>query len=124
MEEFESRQMIREEIEKLSPEGRAAMGIPESLSWEGMGVKAKVAGDKVASAVLIVGAALAIVYFLHQHEGKSAKASENTQAEVREVKEEIQSLTFVLTLSEEERKKLRLDMPSSLRARTRGRDQQ
>lgn len=84
----------------------------------GWGLKAN--GSMVSVVVIIVGCAVAGLYMLREHDMQAKARSENINRQVGELKDAIEAQTYVLTLSEAQRKELKLDMPETLRRKVRG----
>ena len=122
--EAEQRRLIKEALAAMTPEDRAAMGIPESLGIEGMGWKLRASGQSLAHVVLLILVAGFIGYMVWDHDRRNveraaavvAASKEIAQKQV-EVKEGLAEVVYVLTLGEADRKALRMDMPDSLRKR-------
>jgi hypothetical protein len=127
--EAEQRRLVLKALASLTPEQKAAIGVPDGLGVEAPGGwKLKATGSPVIAVILVVVAVFLIVAALHKHDADAASHSAMIKGEVGTVRQEVHTLsdrieetTYVLTLSDDERKKLKLDMPESLRKRT-GRD--
>jgi hypothetical protein len=120
--EEEQRRLIREAVMSMPKEDREALGL------EGMGWKLKATGANVTAVILVAIAVAVVAFMVRDHDVRAAERSAHVEAEVKTVRGEVQSLagrmeetTYVLTLTDDERKRLKLDMPESLRKRT-GRD--
>lgn len=79
----------------------------------GWGVKAN--GSMVSVLVVIVGCAAAGLYMLREHDLQAKSRTEVINKQIVELKEAVETQTYVLTLTEVQRRELRLDMPESLR---------
>lgn len=80
----------------------------EELNVQGFGVKAKVSGADLKIFVLILIVAGVLAYFIWDHDRRD---TEHLTAMLNSVQE----LTYVMTLTADERKELQLGMPDSLR---------
>lgn len=95
-----------------------------SIEAEAGGVKVKATGERVATYVLvsIIGAVFAWAALKH-HDGTETNHRE-VQQNHREVKEALSEVTYVLSLSQERRERLRLEMPDSMRRKVRQGDRE
>lgn len=75
----------------------------------------KAGGSVVVIIIAIIVAAGLGLYMLREHDLKAAEMSNDTKKQISDLKEATNEQTFVLTLSEKERRDLRMDMPESLR---------
>lgn len=89
-----------------------------------MGFSLEAAGTKAVAVVLALAATGLILWQLERHEAKSDQNHRETKESLRESKEAISEIVYVLTLPPEKREGLRLDMPDSLRRKARRADQQ
>lgn len=79
----------------------------------------KARGDVVVL-IIVLAIGFGLIYWrLDQHNNVGSARVVTIQTEINALKDTIQENTYVLTLDEKERKSLRLDMPDSLRKRTR-----
>lgn len=94
----------------------------DEVEFDGFGIHGKARG-RVAAAVLIPLLACAgIAYLLREHSVQSAHATEEQTKAIKEIadkqdqlREKTDEVVYVLTLDEQQRKGLKLDMPESLR---------
>ena len=94
----------------------------ESLSLEGMGFKGSVSGDKLIYVALIIIVGLAIAYMVRDHDMRAQERASQLIAQDRhlldgqkKLEETVGEVAYILTLTEDQRKSLKLDMPDSLR---------
>lgn len=76
------------------------------------GVSVTARGDRTATAVLVAVIGVALIYLVFMHH-------QSTEAALKKIEESLNNNTYVLSLSQERREKLGLDMPESLRIKTR-----
>lgn len=62
-------------------------------------------------------------YITYSHAEEQKQEQKQTVMELKETKQAIREMTYVLTLPQDKREKLRLDMPRSLRERINSRDE-
>lgn len=89
------------------------MNTEDSLEVQGpMGIKATAKGERAAAWLLAIvcTAALSLLGFRHH---------DSTEANHREVKESLSEMIYVLSLSPEERARLNIAMPDSMRKKVR-----
>lgn len=118
--EAEQRRLIREAIDGMTPEQRAAAGV-ESLAIEGAGIKAKVTGDRLVYVLLCLLVAAALSYLIIEHDKSTRAEMVKNSSAIDRMADRMEENTYVNTLTEDKKKALNLDMPESLRKRT-GRD--
>lgn len=87
----------------------------EDMDIQGFGMRARVRGHDIIVVVLLVILFMAVGYLVFDHDKKSADRIETLTVGQQKVIDEVSALTYVMTLSVEERAKLKLDMPESLR---------
>ena len=76
-------------------------------------------GPIVLTVILVTVAVFAVLYSLRDHDqGMKAQVSSAT-VDIKLMAERIAEVGYILTLTEAQRKDLRLDMPESLRRKTR-----
>ena len=89
------------------------------LDWQGFGMRARVRGHDVIVVVLLVALFVGVGYLIFDHDKRSSdRVMRLTEAQERVV-DEVSALTYVMTLTQEERLRLNISMPESLRKRTR-----
>lgn len=89
------------------------------LDVEGFGLRARVRGHDIIVVVLIVLLFGAVGYLVWDHDHKNSERMTVLSAGQQRVIEEVSALTYVMTLTAEERAKLNLSMPESLRKKLR-----
>lgn len=82
---------------------------------EGFGMRARVRGHDVIVVVLLLVLFLGVGYLIFDHDRKSEERIGLLTISQQKVVEEVSALTYVMTLTAEERAKLKLDMPDALR---------
>jgi hypothetical protein len=87
----------------------------EQIDFAGFGMRTRVRGHDVIVVVLVVLLFGALGYLVHEHDLKSVKIVDELSLSQQKILNEVSALTYVMTLSPEDRVKLRLDMPESLR---------
>lgn len=88
------------------------------LSLSGSGANVKFLLLVFISTLLSVTA-----YITYSHAEEQRSQEKQTVQELKETKQAIREMTYVLTLPQDKREKLRLDMPRSLRERINTRDE-
>ena len=91
----------------------------EQFDVEGFGLRARVRGHDIIVVVLIVLLFMAVGYLIWQHDVSSTERINVLNSGQQQVIEEVSALTYVMTLSVEDRAKLNLSMPESLRKKLR-----
>ena len=86
---------------------------------EGFGLRARVRGHDIIVVVLIVLLFAAVGFLVWDHDQKTAARIEILTTGQQQVIEEVAALTYVMTLTAEEKSKLTLSMPESLRKKLR-----
>lgn len=105
----------------------------EGVNIRGFGFGLKATGEHAAALVKIALALIVIGYMLWQHdsnakeraqaiEARSLQRSEDAAAAMRLVVERLDEQSYILTRTEEERRRLNLAMPEGLRHKLRGRE--
>ena len=87
----------------------------DKLEVEGFGVRARFRGHDVVFLMLIILLFAVTVFLGYEHDTRSEKRIESIIAAQERLVEEVSALTFVMTLSPDERTKLNIAMPDSLR---------
>lgn len=93
----------------------------ESVSIEGMGFKGKATGPGLLTghgtiyAALGIMVFLTIAYMIRDHDLKAYDRAQVLIEQQRKILEATNEIPYILTLTDDERKALRLDMPESLR---------
>lgn len=77
--------------------------------------KVKATGPNVYVVILIICVAVGGVFMLRDHDIRAGERSEKIVGHQQKLEDGITELTYVLTLSDEDRKNLQLQMPSSMR---------
>lgn len=77
--------------------------------------KVRARGPAVYLVILIICAAAAGAWMLRDHDLRASERSDKIVDQQQKLEEGIHELTWVLTLTEEERKRLQLQMPPSMR---------
>lgn len=85
------------------------------------GLKIKFRGYDLVTVITVVSLAL-IAYFLVDHKSVSATNQEKVVEQLSKQEEALVTMIYVLTLPQEARDKLKLDMPESLRKKLRARE--
>ena len=97
----------------------------ETMSLEGMGFKGSVSGDKLIYAALVILVGLVIAYMIRDHDIRAQERATQLLAQdksllegQRKLEETVGEVAYILTLTEDQRKSLKLDMPESLRRKS------
>ena len=97
----------------------------ESLSVEGMGFKGSVTGDKLIYAALVILVGLTTAYMIRDHDLRAVERATHLAGESRAIvdgqkklEETVGEVAYILTLNDEQRKALKMDMPESLRRKS------
>jgi hypothetical protein len=82
-------------------------------------MRARVRGHDIIVVILVVMLFCAVGFLVWDHDHRSAQRIEALSTGQQEVIDEVSALTYVMTLTAEERTKLSLSMPESLRKKLR-----
>ena len=89
------------------------------LDVAGFGLRARVRGHDIIVVVLVVMLFGAVGYLVWDHDHRSEERIGALIDNQRKVIEEVSALTYVMTLTPDERASLRLTMPAALREKLR-----
>jgi hypothetical protein len=90
-------------------------GLNGQLDVEGFGMRARVRGHDIIVVALIILLFLGVGYMVWDHERRDMQRSESLSVSQASLIDEVSTLTYVMSLSAEERAKLHLDIPAGLR---------
>lgn len=101
-------------MERIKGEGEKEMnGFRITIPFLG-GTKLEVTGKDVFITAIITGIAITLVV-LFDHKDVNANEHKVVAEQVKKLSENLEAHTYVLTLSQERREKINLEMPESLR---------
>jgi len=80
-----------------------------------MGVTVRASGKQVTLIILVVLGVGVILWMLREHDLRSKAVGELILEKQQEIVDTMQNVGYILTLSEPERKGLKMDMPPNLR---------
>ena len=89
------------------------------LDVSGFGLRARVRGHDIIVVVLIVILFSAVGYLVWDHDAKTSDRIVALTVGQQHVIEEVSALTYVMTLTPDERASLKLNMPEALRKKLR-----
>lgn len=84
-----------------------------------MGLRGVAKGANLAYVLLVLMALLSCTVMVYAHDANTVKKMESITEMQQKIIDEVSALTYVLTLSPEERGKLRMEMPDALRKKLR-----
>ncbi len=114
----------RQEAEEDEAERREQVRRAEDLSVRGpFGLSAHASGPNTMIALLIVVCFSGIVFLGWVHHNELQAAQAQTAAHIQRIEDHFGETAYILTLPQEKREQLRLDMPESLRQKTHRRNQ-
>ena len=89
------------------------------LDLAGFGLRARVRGHDIIVVVLVVLLFLCIGYLIWDHDHKNTGRIDSLAIAQQQVINEVAALTYVMTLTPDERAHIKLNMPESLRKKLR-----
>lgn len=98
-EEQERRQGRQDDIELILP----------------FGAKVRASGKQVTAILVVVIGVCSVLYMVREHDLRSKSAGELIMAKQQETIDAVETVGYILTLDEQQRKGLKLDMPPKLR---------
>lgn len=90
------------------------------MDVEGFGMRARVRGHDIIVLVLLLVLFMGVGYLILEHDKRSSERINLLAISQQEVVDEVAALTYVMTLTSEERSKLKLEMPESMRKKLQG----
>ena len=85
------------------------------VDWQGFGMRARASGTNTIMVVVLVALFGVIGFLIWDHDRKSVQQVAGLTAGQQHVIDEVAALTYVMTLTVEERGRLNLEMPEGLR---------
>ena len=79
------------------------------------GAKVRASGKQVTLIILVIVGVCAVLFLLREHDLRSKAAGEVIMAQQKEVIEAVENVGYILTLNDDERKALKMNMPTKLR---------
>lgn len=114
-------QSLMEENDKLAAENaehrKAASGDSMEVKTSLGSLKAN--GSVVVIILVVIASCCGIAFMVRDGDLRAQDRSASTDKKVESVNQKLEEAVYVLTLDERQRKDLKLDMPESLRRRTR-----
>ena len=92
----------------------------EAVELSALGTKIRAVGAGAGMVLAVVAAVALILASLYRHEDSQASTHKGLASEHETIKEGISEMTYVMSLTDEQRAKLKLDMPPSLRKKMKG----
>jgi len=80
-----------------------------------MGVTVRASGRQVTLIILLVLGVASVLWMIREHDLRSKQVGEVILMKQQEIIDTMQNVGYILTLSEMERKGLKMDMPQNLR---------